>query len=190
MYILIQLIIFFFVLFDPLASLGVFFAGTQKMTNPERKKTAVYAIVAAGALCFGTLLLGTELLTLFNTNIDDFRVAGGIILMILGGKMALGYPIHELKKGATSSHAIASLIATPLLTGPAVMTSTILLKNDYGVPLTGAAIVIVLLITLLIFLNTTKIYKRFGRAASLLTTFLGLIIIAWGVNFLRTALGF
>ncbi len=192
MYELLQLIVFFFVLFDPLASIAVFFVATKGMNITERRKTALYAVLVAGLLSFGTLFFGESLLTLFNTNMDDFRVAGGIILIILGIRMALGYPLLELGRTnrQNSGYAIAALIATPLLTGPAVMTSTIILRYDYGIFLTGISILIVLFITALLFYNSQKIYSYFGKITSVITTFLGLVIISWGVNFLRTALGF
>jgi len=192
MFELLQLIVLFFVLFDPPASLAVFFVATEGMSAIERKKTALYAVLVAGLLSFGTLFFGEWLLKLFNTNINDFRIAGGIVLIILGIRMALGYPLFEFSrtKKQNSSYAIASLIATPLLTGPAVMTSTIIIRHDYGIFLTGLAISTVLLVTALIFYNSQKIYNLFGRITSVISTFLGLVIIAWGVNFLRTAFGF
>lgn len=192
MFELIQLVVLFFVLFDPIASLAVFFVATKGMSLKERKKTALYAVFVAGLLSFGTLFFGEGLLALFNTNIGDFRIAGGIILIILGIHMALGYSVaaHKTERQQNSSYAVAALIATPLLTGPAVMTSAIVLKHDYGIFLTGLAIFIVLAATALLFYNSERVYRLFWRITPVISTFLGLVIISWGVNFLRTALGF
>ena len=193
MFELIQLIILFFVLFDPFASLAAFFAATELMSHSEKKRVAFYAILVAGLLSFGTLLFGEKLLVLFHTNISDFRIAGGLILIILGVRMSLGYALTNIdnSRKERSIHAIAALIATPLLTGPAVMTATIVLKYDYGISLTAMALIAVLSVTWMMFNNSQKIYNLFGKETiKVITTFFGLITISWGIGFLRAAIGF
>ena len=78
----IQLIILFLVIFDPLASLSVFVSSTNKKTMQEQRKIAIISVIVAGIVSFVVLLLGSSLLTLFSTTIDDFKIAGGIILKI------------------------------------------------------------------------------------------------------------
>jgi multiple antibiotic resistance protein len=190
---LLQLVVLFVVLFDPPASMSVFYVATRAMKQKERRRTALLAVGVATIISIATFLLGDLLLSLFHTDIGDFRIAGGIILIILGVKMSLGYPLVyiDTKKKEKSVQAIASLIATPLLTGPAVISSIILLKNDYGLYLPALAAGIVLAGTYVILVNTAKLYQKLGSQIPQLTsTFLGLITIAWGIGFLRTALGF
>ncbi|MFH1642675.1 MAG: MarC family protein [Nanoarchaeota archaeon] len=189
---IIQLTILFIVLFDPLASLAVFFIGTKNLKNSERKKVALYAVLLAGLLSYTCLLFGDSLLTLLNTNLDNIRIAGGIILIILGIRMSFGYSLFN--KGINkndSVHSIAALIATPLLTGPAVITAIIVLKNDFGFFSPAISILITLMIAYLLFYNSEKIFKIFNETTiQVISTFLGLITIAWGVGFLRVAIGF
>jgi len=187
---LIKLTTFFFVLFDPLASLTVFYLATKRMSVYERNKIAFFAVAAAAILSFGTLILGENLLTIFNTDIDNFRIAGGIILILLGIRVVLGYPLtNDLSKGR--GQAIASIIATPLLTGPAVMSALIVVRHDYGLSIVALAVSIVLVITWLVFHNAHFAYEKIGgKITQVLSTFLGLVTVAWGVNFLRVALGF
>ena len=84
---LIQLVILFFVIFDPLASFVVFLSVTSKMEIHEKRSTAILAVVVAAVLSYAVLIMGTNMLSLFNTNLNDFKVAGGIILIVLGIKM-------------------------------------------------------------------------------------------------------
>jgi multiple antibiotic resistance protein len=128
---------------------------------------------------------------LFDTNINDFKVASGVILGILGIKMVLGESIPNAESiKNNSSRAIASIIGTPLLTGPAAITAIIVSEHDYGILVTGTAIFIVLFLTIILFLLSSKIYKVIGvTTIQVISTILGLITISWGVKFIKTGLG-
>ncbi|MBM3200089.1 MarC family protein [Candidatus Woesearchaeota archaeon] len=181
---LIQLVILFFVIFDPPASLIVFLVASSNMDKHERKVTATLAVTVAALLSYLVLLLGQSLLTIFSTNIEEFRIAGGIILGILGIKMALGLPLANLDEAKNSSgRAIASIIGTPLLTGPAAITSIILAVNDYGRIKTGLSICIVLAISAVMLYKADMIHKILGKTSiQVSSTVLGLITLAWGVK--------
>ena len=187
----IQLVVLFFVIFDPFVSLAVFTTATQKMDRKERKKTAFLAVAVAGIISLAVLLLGQKLLSLLSTSIDDFRVAGGIILGLLGIKMVWGQSLADtdsLKKG--TGRAIAAIIGTPLLTGPAAITSIMIAATDYGRLIPGLAVAIVLGISAVMFYHANLIQKALGKTTlQVVSTLLGLITIAWGVKFIRMGLG-
>jgi multiple antibiotic resistance protein len=188
---LLQLIILFLVIFDPFASLVVFLVATSKMKEFDKRKVATLAVIVAGSLSFLVLIFGNLLLKLFDTTIMDLRVAGGIILALLGLKMVMGQSIvgTESMKG-DSAVAIASVIGTPLLTGPATITTIMIAMDDFGRIETGLAVLIVLLIVALIFYHASRVQKFLGKTAiQIISTVLGLITLAWGVKFIRVGLG-
>ena len=90
---LLQLIILFVVIFDPFASLVIFLVATEKMSFGDRRQVANTAVGVAAGVSALFLLFGTSVLSLFNTSIKEFQVAGGIVLGILGVKM-LGHRFH------------------------------------------------------------------------------------------------
>ena len=188
---LLQLIILFFVIFDPLASLVVFIVSTARMGDFEKRKVATLAVTVAGGISFLVLILGNFLLKVFDTSIPDLRVAGGIILGLLGLKMVWGQSLADTEgMKADSSLAIASVIGTPLLTGPATITTIMIAMNDFGRFQTGIAVFIVLVATALIFYNAIKIEKAVGKTSiRIISTILGLITVAWGVKYIRIGLG-
>ncbi|MBI5388758.1 MarC family protein [Candidatus Woesearchaeota archaeon] len=188
---LIPLIVLFTVIFDPPASLAVFFVATEKMKDAEKKRIAGLAILVAAALSFGVLLLGQQLLDLFSTTLADFRVAGGLVLILLGIKMVTGGPLANVQKFKNNTGAgIAAVIGTPLLTGPAAITAILVSINDYGRALTALAVLVVLIVTGLLLYFSSSVHKYFGRTAiQITTTVLGLITIAWGVKMIRIGLG-
>jgi multiple antibiotic resistance protein len=186
---LLQLFVLFFVIIDPLTSYSVFCVLTEGIGEDERRRIARVALALAAGVSVGFLLLGESLLHLLNTNLDDFRIAGGIVLSILGIQMALGKSAAGLGFSAgRSSHAIAAIIATPLLTGPATITAVILARHDYGLLPTGIALGAVLALSAALFLS--RHLQRFMVPAlvQVFSTLLGLVTLAWGVRFVREGL--
>jgi multiple antibiotic resistance protein len=184
--ILLQLVLLFLVIFNPLGSLAVFISGTHSLQNEQRKRVATYALMVAVSLSLAVLFLGNLLLTAFNTTIHEFRVAGGIILLILGIKMTLGMPLHQMNElKDNKGMAIAAIIGTPLLTGPAAITAILVSTNDNGVLLTGIALAIVLFATAVMFYRAEFLFKKLGHTSiNVMTTIMGLITVAWGVRFI------
>jgi len=186
-----QLVVLFFVIIDPITSFAVFFVLTSDKTEAERMRTATMAVTVAAALAYGVLLLGSFLLDMFSTSIDDLRVAGGIILLILGIQMALGLSYTGGENGGAqkSVQAIASIVATPFLSGPATITAIIISESDFGLLLTGLAVTIVLVFTAALFVLSARLNRFINRTAvQIMSTVLGVITIAWGVNYIRTGL--
>ena len=186
----VQLVILFAVIFDPLASLMVFFTATRYMEKQERQRIATYAVLVASGLSLAVLLLGDKLLALFSTSLDEFRVAGGIVLGILGIEMALGLNLNNIEDVKNKSgRAIAAIIGTPLLTGPAAITAIIVSVQDNGRTITGLAILTVLAATALIFYQAEKVNKMIGKNfIQVMSTILGLVTLAWGVKFVTTGI--
>jgi len=187
---LVQLVILFLVIFDPLASLAVFLAASAKMKETERLKTVLYAVLVASALSAVVLVFGKSMLDLFSTTIDEFRIAGGVILSILGVRMAMGYPLMHIDTvKASSARAIAALIGTPLLTGPAAITAIIVSTSDYGKIITGIALLIVLALTTILFLTAGRTQKLLSPTPiQVISTVLGMVTLAWGVRFITIGL--
>ncbi len=181
-----QLLILFFVIFDPLASFVIFTVATSSMHEKERQRTATIAVMVAAGISLVVLLFGQGLLQLFNMNILEFQVAGGIVLGILGLKMVLGYSLVDVDRvKGDSTWAIASIIGTPLLTGPAAITSIIVSASNYGKTITGLAVGIVLVGTAILFYNTKHANRFLGRTSiQVISTILGLITLAWGVKYI------
>lgn len=187
---LVQLVILFTVIFDPFASLAVFYTGITALEKKEKQKIAGLAILVALVLSYSVVILGNRLLQIFNTTIDEFKIAGGIILCLLGIRMAMGYPLMNLNNVKNnSSKAIAAIIGTPLLTGPAAITTIIITTKEYGAILPSIAIGIVLIFTAVLFYIAATWKNFFGETLTqVISTVLGLIIIAWGVKFITTGI--
>lgn len=183
---LLTLTILFFVIIDPLVSFAVFLAATKSMQIKEKKKIALIATSIALGLSMLVLLLDVRLLELFSTNLDEFRVAGGIVLGILGVKIALGIPLSKVKDiKKDSTIAIGSVLGTPLITGPATILTIIVSSQDYGSLQTGIALLSVIIFTGTVLFFSDKLKKILNEEViRVISPILGLIIISWSIKFI------
>ncbi|HXZ24065.1 MAG TPA: MarC family protein, partial [Methanomassiliicoccales archaeon] len=108
-----------FFIFDPFASLPIFICMTKGFDDKEKLKSANNAVFVAGLLFVIFTVLGTNLLSVFGVSVDSFRVAGGIVLILMAVEIIFGF---KLTKQDNSSVAWV-IIATPILTGPGVITT-------------------------------------------------------------------
>jgi len=171
-----------FVIMDPFGNLPIFISLMRGMKESERIKNIYRAVLVASILLFVFLFFGVYIFKFFNISINSFIIAGGIVLLIVGIQYVLG--LRFLKE---KSMDIASVpLGTPLLTGPGVITSTIILVNEYGMLITAIAAIATLAATLIILRFSNHIYRLIGEHwSNVLSRVMGLILAAIAVEFIR-----
>jgi multiple antibiotic resistance protein len=192
-----------FALLDPIGNVPVFAASTVGASSRQRAQIALYiSLFVAGFLIF-FYFSGLSLLTFFGISMPAFRIAGGVILFLLGLRMVnddftAGFAdAAEEAPGAEASYVrrhIERMIvpfAMPLLIGPGAISTVIIYASqakEFG--LEGAALGVgvvaaVAAATLLSFLATPIISRIFGKIGlSIIVRVLGLILCAMAVQFL------
>ncbi len=189
----VELFVLFLGIIDPLLSLGMFVSLTFDFSESERRKTALLAIGVATIPLLAFIFFGEIVLSVLSVELRNFQVAGGILLGMLGIKMALGQAIAQedrVNKGVRSGMAVATLIGTPLLAGPAAITTAIISSAQYGPWITAIAVLTVLLVSFIMLLLSRRILSVVGKTAlEMSSTMLGLVTVAWGVQFVRAGLG-
>ena len=112
----IVLIVQLFALLNPLASFPFLMSANRK--NMDVKRIAANAVAVAFAVAMIMVLGGEYLFSVFGITIDSLRIAGGIVLLLLGIHMVTPKE-EEHKVGRINS--LIAIMATPLLTGPATI---------------------------------------------------------------------
>ncbi|MFH0867925.1 MAG: MarC family protein [Candidatus Woesearchaeota archaeon] len=173
-----------FVAMDAFGNLPILSTLTQKLSTKERNKNVNGAVLIAAILLFIFLFFGTRALQYFGISIDSFKIAGGIILLIIGIKIVLGLSLREER---AKKYEIAVVpLATPLITGPAVITVILLLVNQFGYLLTMIASLLNLLITWVVLHQTALLFKLFGRQGSdVIARIMGLVLTALAIEFIK-----
>ena len=173
-----------FVAMDAFGNLPILSTLTQKLSAKERNKNVNGAVLIAAILLFIFLFFGTRILQYFGISIDSFKIAGGIILLIIGIKIVLGLSLREER---AKKYEIAAVpLATPLITGPAVITVILLLVNEFGYLLTLIASLLNLLITWVVLRQTALLFRLFGRQGSdVIARIMGLVLTALAIEFIK-----
>ncbi|OPX61253.1 MAG: hypothetical protein A4E29_00918 [Methanomassiliicoccales archaeon PtaB.Bin134] len=170
-----------FFIFDPFATVPMFITLTRGQTEKEQMASANKAILVAGILFFIFALIGSQLLSLFSITTDAFRIAGGIVLLLMA--MEIIFSLQLSKKEDTSVAWV--IIATPLLSGPGVITTAILLVHLYGHFTVIIAGVISLAITWGIMRNSLVISQKVGNnAIDVFSKIIGMLLAAIAVEFI------
>lgn len=166
---------------DPVGALPIMISmpGIEK---PEvfRKALKIIAI-AVPTLLMIFAVAGPYILRAFNISIADFRIAGGIVLLVIG--------IDTLREGAPRTMGLSpedfifTPIITPMLVGPGAITSVMLFTTYYGAPEVIISILITSLITYLIIRFSFSIIRFIGsNMLRFIGRFMSLIIVAWAVS--------
>lgn len=180
---IVQAFILLLVIMDPVLSLAAFISLTKGKKEGECKAIAVKGVAVAALVFLIFAFGGNILLELLNVNIDSFKAAGGIILILMGVQLSLGISFPKEKDERDISE-VAVVIGTPLISGPATITATILLVNDFGLTTTLIAGTTALVVVLISLLAGTYISKILGRGGMrVLSTMMGIVTLAWGMQF-------
>src|SRR5690606_39218581 len=141
-----------FALIDPIGNVPVFAAATGGTAPRDRRLVAVYiALFVLGFLTF-FYFSGLSLLAFFGISLPAFRIAGGVILFLLGLDMTRGDFASQALKTDDSDvppylrarRRFEQLIvpfAMPLLIGPGAISTVVIYASEarvYG--LAGAAV--------------------------------------------------
>ncbi|HQN75750.1 MAG TPA: MarC family protein [Methanomassiliicoccales archaeon] len=170
-----------FFIFDPFATVPMFISLTKDQNQKEQMASANKAVFVAGLLFVIFALIGAELLALFSITVDAFRIAGGIVLLLMA--MEIIFSLQLSKKEETSVAWV--IIATPMLSGPGVITTAILLVHLYGHFTVLIAGVISLAVTWGIMRNSLLISQKVGNnAIDVFSKIIGMLLAAIAVEFI------
>ncbi|MHB1001007.1 MAG: MarC family protein [Armatimonadota bacterium] len=171
-----------FIIIDPVGLIPVFLALTQGATHEERQQIFRQAAFVALVLLLILAFTGTGILSLFGISISDFRIAGGILLLVLALKI-----INEAHYGeATGGKPGIVPLAVPLLVGPGAITTTIVLIGTYGLWITFGAIILTFAISFFIFNYVGFLYRIIGETGSdVVAKIMGMLLAAIAVQFIR-----
>ena len=177
-----------FVIMDPFVSIPVLL-GISKDEPPEvMRKSADQAVAVAGGLIIVFIFAGPFILDSLDITVDALKVGGGIILMLLGLELVLGFSWSK-EEAHKDVHAAAIIIGTPLITGHGVLTTAIVYVDLYDIPVTLAAAVLCIFVTWIILRQAYRINKVVGpQVISVISKIMGMLLVAMSIQFIVSGL--
>ncbi len=197
-----------FALLNPLGMLPIFIGYSAGMSLGVQRWLALFVSLTVMGLMLLFLLTGTAILDFFGISLDSFRVAGGILLLLIGINIVTGDPVKAAKDLIVQAEAsalreaksvyrqIVVPFAMPLLVGPGVIANLILYASEARATtsdtlllgLVGVTVGISLL-TLVILLAGRVLRRLLGDVGlSIATRILGLLVASIGMQFVITGL--
>lgn len=196
-----------FALLNPLGVLPVFISYVAKERTGVQRFVALLLSLTVLGLLLLFLVTGASLLRFFGIDLDSFRIAGGILLLLIGIGLVMG-DLGQTKSASAEQQpsdwqqaksvyrGIVIPMAMPLLVGPGVIANVILYANEieakpHDGPYGGLALVCVgvSFLVFVVLLSGQWLKRVLGDVGlSIATRILGLLVASMGVQFISTGL--
>ena len=183
-----------FALVNPVGIIPVFISMTRYQAAAERNKTNLTANLAVAIILWTSLFLGDAILRVFGISIDSFRIAGGIAMSMISGKLGEDKQNKQEKSETAIRESVGVVpLALPLMAGPGAISSTIVWSTRYHswLNLLGftLAIAIFALCCWLLFRAAPLMVRILGQTGiNVITRIMGLLLMALGIEFVVTGL--
>ncbi|MBN1856026.1 MAG: MarC family protein [Dehalococcoidia bacterium] len=149
-----------FIAIDALALPPVILSLSEGLTVQQRRHMVHLAILTALLVGLVFLFFGKLILTLMGISVGSFAIAGGLILLIQSIRnMTIGRMIEAVKEEMV---AIVP-IGTPLLAGPATITTLLLLADQQSIKVVVIAFLANVLLAWTICLLSNRLLKIMGQ---------------------------
>lgn len=153
-----------FVAVDAVGILPMFLALTDGLDSKRLHTVLVQSVLTAVTVAVLFILGGPVLLHFLGITVPDFMIAGGLLLLAISLSDLLTGEKRQREPDVSSLGAVP--LGIPLITGPAVLTTCILLANTHGKLITAAAVVLNIALAGLLFAFAQPITARIGRTGS------------------------
>ena len=114
-----------FAVLDAFGTVPIFIGLTEDFPD-DRQRIVKQAVVIATVILAVFALFGWLIFDIFGITVDDFRIAGGVILFIVAVEHLEGRDSRS--KGLQPSDVAAFPLATPLLAGPGAISTVIIVS--------------------------------------------------------------
>ncbi|MFH1649825.1 MAG: NAAT family transporter [Candidatus Woesearchaeota archaeon] len=187
-----------FTIINPFSTASVYLSITEDETKERRRQMAQKASVTAAIVLIVFAVAGTAILSFFNITLDAFRIAGGILVAVIGyhmiktGKADFRNPAEHQEALEKDDVSIVPL-AIPMMSGPGAMTiAMVLMGQAQGVIGRLTVILSILVVCALSYLILSKarvIGDYLGHTGrSVVDKIMGLIVFVIGVQFIVNGL--
>jgi len=173
-----------FVAIDPIGLAGVFLAMGLGVPIERRRRIANQAVWTGGGVALLFLFLGATIFRALGITVSDFQIAGGLILLIIAARDLVQPAIVEPAKPADDFGVVP--LGMPLIAGPALITTLLLLDQSLGlVPtLEGLAVNLVLIVLAFAFSEQlSRLIRPTGLRA--ISKIISLLLAAIAINMIR-----
>ena len=187
---------------NPIGNMPIFLEHVENESPRVQRAVALLMALSIFILMLTFFLFGNRILSLFGITLPAFRLAGSIMILLVGLRMLQGkskFEQHGIETagtaGGTFSQARNSLshilvpVGMPLFIGPGTITTVILYAEKSTGLLTSFMMIVILLLSAFIvgvvLVSSRFIFDKIGRnGTQIVVRFMGMILCAIAMQFM------
>lgn len=187
---------------NPIGNMPIFLEHVENEPPNVQRAVAVLMAFSIFVLMFVFFLFGNRILSMFGITIPAFRLAGSIMILLIGLRMLQGkskFENHGIETAADSGNTFAQArnrlshilvpVAMPLFIGPGTITTVVLYAEKSPTFMMSTMMVMVLFLSAclvgLVLLSSRYIFDKIGRnGTQIVVRFMGMILCAIAMQFM------
>jgi multiple antibiotic resistance protein len=175
-----------FVAVDAIGNIPLFVGLVEGTTKKQRDKIIADSVTTATAVAILFMFIGKWVLRLIGITIADFQIAGGLLLFVISLRLLLPGATKTFLADSHDKDVGVFPLGTPLITGPAVLTTTLMMLDNFGLLPTFISLVINMLIVWLTLVKADAIMKIMGAGGTrAFSKIMYILLAAIGVMMVR-----
>jgi multiple antibiotic resistance protein len=173
-----------FVAVDVVGILPMYLGLTEGFDTKSTRRVIIQSVVTAFGVGTIFLFIGRTLLRTLGISIADFMIAGGVVLFLLSASDLL---LAEKPRRHVAAEDIGAVpVGVPLIVGPAVLTTALLLVEEYGAILTCTALAANIALAGAVLWISPAISRALGKSgAKIISKLAALQLAAYAVMMVR-----
>ena len=175
-----------FVAVDAIGNIPLFVSLVEGLGKTQRRKIISDSVVTATVVAILFMFIGKRILGFLGISIADFQIAGGMLLFIISVRLLLPGVQKSLLFSDHDKQVGVFPLGTPLITGPAVLTTTLMMLDAYGVMPTFVSLLVNMLIVWVTLAQADNIIKFIGSGGTrAFSKIMYILLAAIGVMMVR-----
>ncbi|MEZ4287914.1 MAG: MarC family protein [Polyangiales bacterium] len=190
----------FFAVMNPFLTLPPFLALTESYDTAAQRKLAKKVTLYSTIMCAVIALAGQSIIGFFGITIDEFRIAGGAVLVQIAWSMLNGQSVSSHQGTADEKKQTVELsslafypITFPMIVGPGTMATLIIyagqIQSARGALTIGGIVALMLLMMFVALHFASDIGKVLSNTMRVISTrLMGMILLAIAVDMITTGI--
>ena len=175
-----------FVAVDALGNIPLFISLVAGVNKKEKHRIIIESVTTATAVAILFVFIGKWVLRFIGITIPDFQIAGGMLLFVISVYLLLPGTSKALLSDSHVKDVGVFPLGTPLITGPAVLTTTLMMLDTFGIMPTFVSLVVNMFIVWITLVKADLIIKLMGASgARAFSKIMYILLAAIGVMMIR-----
>ncbi|MGE5309307.1 MAG: MarC family protein [Deltaproteobacteria bacterium] len=176
-----------FVAVDAIGNIPLFLSLTEDCNKQQRREVIRYSVATATIVAILFMFIGKWVLQFLGVSIADFQIAGGTLLFFISMRLLLPTTTKGFISPTTYHQDFGVFpLGTPLITGPAVLTTTLVLVQTYGIMPTFISLVLNMIIVAITLYKSNFFTRALGTSGlRAISKIVYILLAAIGVMMIR-----